>query len=135
MSIQSDALPLRLPPVDCAIIGAGPAGCSAASWAAQLGLTATVVDRAPAPCSVLAGLEFAQDWVLGHPQASLAEVGRSLAAHARRIDGLRWRLGSAATGLVRPDGHWRVTLADGGTIDATTVVLATGVRPRWNAAF
>jgi len=121
--------------LDCAIIGGGPAGCSAASWAAQLGLAVAVIERAPEPCAALAALDFAQDWVLGHGHTSLAAVGRALAAHACSVPGVQWHLGCAAVGLDRSDGHWRVALADGRAVDAAALVLASGVRARWPATY
>ncbi|HEU5296806.1 MAG TPA: FAD-dependent oxidoreductase, partial [Burkholderiaceae bacterium] len=100
-------------PLDCVIIGGGPAGCSAATWAAQLGLAVALVERASQPCATLGALDFEQDWVLGHGHTSLAAVGRAVADHAQSVPGVHWHLGSAAVGLDRPDGHWRVALADG----------------------
>jgi dihydroneopterin aldolase len=85
------------PPLDCVVIGAGPAGCSAASWADQMGLRVAVVDRAAAPCATLAALDFAQDWVLGHPQEPLHSIGSRLAAHAPAA-GIAWQLGATVNG-------------------------------------
>ncbi len=116
-------------PLDCLVIGAGPAGCSAASWAAQMGLRVAVVEQAEAPCATLAALDFAQDWVLGAPRATLREVGERLAAHARAQAGIDWHLGGGVAGLARHGAGWRVDLADGRTLQAATLVVATGVRP------
>ncbi len=117
------------PPLDAVIIGAGPAGCSAASWATQMGLHVAVVDRAIEPCATLAALDFAQDWVLGQPQATLRAVGERLAAHARQRPGIVWHLGQAVGGLTRADGGWLVRLDGGKALSAKALVLATGVRP------
>jgi dihydroneopterin aldolase len=114
---------------DCVIIGAGPAGCSAASWAAQMGLSVAVVDRATAPCGSLAALQFPQDWVLGFPDMPLAAVGMALAEHARRRAGVSWQLGAAVKKLARLDDGWRVEGEDVRALDGRALVLATGVRP------
>lgn len=116
-------------PLDCVVIGAGPAGCNAASWAAQMGLRVAVVEQASAPCATLASLDFVQDWVLGHPRTTLRAVGEQLAAHTLGLAGLQWHLGRAVTGLVRQASGWQVQLADGGLLDSATLLLATGVRP------
>lgn len=115
--------------LDCVVIGAGPAGCSAASWAAQMGLRVAVVEQAAAPCASLAALDFPQDWVLGQPQTSLRAVGEQLAAHALRLAGLQWHLGQAVTGLARQPSGWQVQLADGRRLATATLLMATGVRP------
>jgi dihydroneopterin aldolase len=121
--------------LDCAIIGGGPAGCSAASWSAQLGHSVALIERASAPCPTLIALDFAQEWVLGQPHTSLATLGRALGAHARQVSNVQWHLERAAVGFERLDGRWRVALADGAAIDATALVLATGLRARWPAAY
>ena len=69
--------------LDAVIIGAGPAGCSAASWLAQLGLRAVLLEREAQPCAMLQRLDITQDWVLGEPGASLQSLGRHYAAHVQ----------------------------------------------------
>lgn len=123
------------PPLDCVVIGAGPAGCSAASWADQMGLRVAVVDRAAAPCATLAALDFAQDWVLGHPQEPLRSIGTRLAAHVCQRAGIAWQLGATVNGLIRRAGGWEVALADGRGLHAAALVIATGVRPLRPAAY
>jgi dihydroneopterin aldolase len=111
-------------PLDAVIVGAGPAGCSAASWAAQMGLRVAVVERAAEPCAALAGMAIAQDWVLGQQ-----DVGRRLADHARRQAGVQWHLGTQVTTLERSGDRWQVKLASGAMLQAAALVLATGTRP------
>jgi dihydroneopterin aldolase len=121
--------------LDALIVGAGPAGCSAASWAAQMGLKVAVLEHAQAPCASLAALGFEQDWVLGHPAAPLSSVGRQLADHAGRLPGIAWHLGADITAAQRDAGAWRLSLADGTALAARALVLATGTRPVRPAAF
>ena len=44
--------------IDVAILGGGPAGCSAASWLGQMGMTTLLVERELRLCAALAGLNF-----------------------------------------------------------------------------
>jgi flavin-dependent dehydrogenase len=53
--------------LDAAIIGGGPAGCSAASWLAQLGLSVALIERGPRLCGSLQPLTYHQGWLLGQP--------------------------------------------------------------------
>lgn len=122
-------------PLDAVIVGAGPAGCSAASWSAQLGLSVAVVERSATPCTTLAALDFAQDWVLGHPAASVAALGRGYAAHAQRVPGIAWHLSTSVQQLTRHDDGWQLALSGGGVLDARALVLATGLRPLRPAAY
>ena len=63
-----DRLPASLPAlVDAAIVGGGPAGCSAASWLTQLGLSVALIERAPRMCDSLRPLHYRQDWLLAAP--------------------------------------------------------------------
>ncbi len=123
-------------PLDTMIVGAGPAGCSAASWASQMGWRVALVDRAAHPCATLAGLDFEQSWVLGHPRTTLHALGERYAAHARQLPGIEWHLGQALAGLSRnPAGHWIARLSGGAEVTARSLVLATGVRPIRPAAY
>lgn len=122
-------------PFDAIVIGAGPAGCSTASWAAQLGLAVAVVERAPGPCASLNGLDFPQDWVLGHRATPLATLARGYATHVMGLPGLRWQFSATVRALARQHDGWQVVLADGSVLDARALVLATGLRPRRPAAY
>ncbi|MBW8891943.1 MAG: FAD-dependent monooxygenase [Burkholderiales bacterium] len=68
--------------IDVAILGGGPAGCSAASWLGQLGMTTLLVEREPRLCATLAALDFKQDWVLGEPATLLSDLAEHYAAQA-----------------------------------------------------
>jgi dihydroneopterin aldolase len=115
---------------DTLIVGAGPAGCSAAAWASQLGWRVAVVDREAGACATLARLEFEQGWVLGHPHTALRELGARYADHARALPGIAWHLGQAVSGLQRSaDASWLVQLGNGAALSTRSLVLATGLRP------
>lgn len=82
--------------IDVAILGGGPAGCSAASWLAQLGLSVLLVEREPQLCAALRGLDFRQDWVLGQPAAALADLALHYARQIESTAGVALRLGTRA---------------------------------------
>lgn len=114
--------------IDVAILGGGPAGCSAASWLGQLGLTTLLVERAPRLCAGLAALDFAQDWVLGEPAARLADLADQYAAQASATPGLALRLGAQVESARHSADGWTLQLAGGERVQARALLIATGLR-------
>ena len=114
--------------IDVAILGGGPAGCSAASWLGQLGLTTLLVERAPRLCAGLAALDFAQDWVLGEPAARLADLADHYAAQAGATPGLALRLGAQVESARHSLDGWTLQLAGGERVQARALLIATGLR-------
>lgn len=114
--------------IDVAILGGGPAGCSAASWLAQLGLSTLLVEREPQLCAALRGLDFRQDWVLGQPAAALAELALSYARQVETTPGIALRLGSTAESARHSAGAWTLQLATGEHVHARALLIATGLR-------
>ncbi len=114
--------------IDVAILGGGPAGCSAASWLGQLGLTTLLVEREPRLCAALAALDFTQDWVLGEPAARLADLAEHYAAQARATPGLALRLGAQVESARLASDGWALQLAGGERIQARALLVATGLR-------
>ena len=131
-------MPTFLPAsVDAAIVGGGPAGCSAASWLAQLGLSVALIERGPALCHSLAPLDYAQDWLLGEPGQNLAQLGQRYARHTAAQPGVHLRLGARLQHLDwQAEAGWRLQLAGQGetpgadSVHARALVLATGLVPR-----
>ncbi|MEY4750711.1 MAG: hypothetical protein RIQ60_2925 [Pseudomonadota bacterium] len=124
--------------LDALVVGAGPAGCSAAAWLAQAGLSCLLIDRAAEACASLAAYDFAQDWVLGAPGRTLAELGRSYADHLRTLAArhpLRLALGCSVETIDHDDAGWRVSTSDGRIHEAASLVLATGLLPRRPVAY
>ncbi|PZP35774.1 MAG: hypothetical protein DI603_03145 [Roseateles depolymerans] len=114
---------------DVAILGGGPAGCSAASWLTQLGLSALLVEREVCLCSALTRLDFPQDWVLGEPGTSLIDLADRYVAHVQEAPGLALRLGTQAQALqFEAASGWTLQLANGETHHARALLLATGLR-------
>jgi thioredoxin reductase len=139
---------------DTIILGAGPAGCSCALWLSEYGLRPLLVDKRDAACGTLTGFDFAQNWVLGQPNATLASVGAEYKAHLAARPELEQRFNTTAVAVNRlgggnsanggganphnPHGSsssissssiWQLQLTDGSTVQARTVVLATGLSP------
>ena len=114
---------------DVAIIGGGPAGCSAASWLSQLGLRVALVERAPRLCHSLQDLGFEQDWVLGSPGQSLAALGEHFARHTTLVPGVQVQLGRVPTHIDWSAAGWQLQLDDGQRLSARALLLATGLVP------
>lgn len=119
---------------DIAILGAGPAGCSAASWLSQLGFKIALIDRAAAPCQALQALNFAQDWVLGAPGQTLAAIGQQYAVQTRALTNVDLRLNTQVGQLDWQAKQWTLHLPSG-RLQASALLLATGLRPLRPAAF
>jgi len=116
--------------LDLLIVGAGPAGVSAALWSRTLGLHARVLEAAGRIGGQLHSIHF-------HPlEVAAVEAGNgpAMAATCERqlaLAGIDVQPGSTATGLERSvDGVWRVSTAGGEAHDAHAVLAATGLRRR-----
>lgn len=112
--------------LDVVIVGAGPAGMSAALWARTLELRYEVIDDAPAPGGQL---HRVYNHVVDYPGVD-ARHGAELAEHlSRHLDGLdvRIRSGAAVTAI---DVAARSVESGYGSLRARHLVLATGVRRR-----
>ncbi len=137
------------------VVGAGPGGLAVAGALRARGVDALVVDAAPGVgdrwrshydrlhlhtprrWSSLPGYPIPRRYGRWVARADVVRYLEEYAAHHR----LRLRLGVAVGRIDRvggdaPSGRWRVTLADGATLQAHDVVVATGynhtpVTPDW----
>jgi thioredoxin reductase (NADPH) len=113
---------------DVIIVGAGPAGLSAAVYGASEGLSTLVVDRGG-----IGGQATSSSLIrnyLGFPRGI---SGRRLAREAYDqgwIFGARFAFMQAVTALERQGEQLLVSLADFGPVRTTAVLLATGARYR-----
>jgi thioredoxin reductase (NADPH) len=113
---------------DLLIIGAGPAGLSAAVYAASEGFSTLVVDEGG-----IGGQATSSSLIrnfLGFPRGV---SGRRLAQSAYQqawIFGARFAFMQRATDLRREEGALTISLSDFGTIKARALVLASGVSYR-----
>jgi len=113
---------------DMLVVGAGPAGLAAAVNAAAEGLSTVVLDAIATGGQ--AGTSSQIENYPGFPAGiSGAELADRAVVQARKF-GATFTIPGDAQSLERIDGHFVVRLADGGRVEAHSVVLATGVRYR-----
>ncbi|MFC5469212.1 NAD(P)/FAD-dependent oxidoreductase [Cohnella suwonensis] len=105
---------------DVIVVGAGPAGLSAAIVAAENGLRVTVIDEFPEPGGRMLG-QF-------HEERGHWWVGKRIAdelIEQNRAQGVKIRCGVSVYGMLKVDGLWEVSTSQG-TMIAPRVLLATG---------
>lgn len=113
---------------DVIVVGAGPAGLSAAVYGASEGLSTLVVDRGG-----IGGQATSSSLIrnyLGFPRGI---SGRQLAREAYDqawVFGARFAFMQTVTGIERTGDQVVVTLSDGTRVRTTAVLLATGARYR-----
>lgn len=113
---------------DVVVVGAGPAGLGAAVYAASDGLTTAALERIATGGQ--AGTSSRIENYLGFPGGiSGADLAERAVLQAGKF-GARITVSAEITRLESDDGQHRVTLADGGSVVARAVVLATGARYR-----
>lgn len=115
--------------LDLVIVGAGPAGISAALWARSLAVSARVLEAAPRPGGQLHVIHLHPDELAGVETGD----GPAIAAAMERQlgdSGVPARLGCAATALAPEGGGVVVTDQRGEAHRAGAALIATGVRRR-----
>jgi len=112
-----------------AILGAGPAGLSAALWLYNLGFEPRVLE-VTARAGGLQNLNFLpNEWVLGQAGRPGPELAAHFVAHARQA-GIKITTGIRPMRLEGASGAFQLHLSDKTVIDCTAVVIATGTRFR-----
>ena len=121
-----------------AIVGSGPAGLSAAAHAAQLGLAHVLLEAEQQASNTLFKYQkgkhvMAEPGILPLRSPLAFQAGTREAILAGWNDALRQhqvnvRYGANVTAISGQRGDFLVTLADGSTLSAETVVLAIGLQ-------
>jgi thioredoxin reductase (NADPH) len=110
---------------DLAILGAGPAGLTAAVYGASEGLRTLVIEP-----HAMGGQAGTSSMIRNYPGFPRGVSGGELAFRAWEqtlLFGAEWVFMYPAVGIARRDGHRVVTRADGGEVVARAVIVATGV--------
>ena len=111
---------------DVAIIGGGPAGASAALYAARSSMSTVVIEQGM-PGGQIATTDIIDNYP-GLPDISGSELGQKMLDHAESAGAeVAYAM---VTGLeVAQDGAFAIE-TDGGAIRAASVIVATGAAPR-----
>ncbi|HSH14177.1 MAG TPA: thioredoxin-disulfide reductase [Desulfurivibrionaceae bacterium] len=109
------------------IVGGGPTGLTAGLYAARARLKAVLLEK-----GVPGGQVLTTDWIDNYPGfpegISGFELVDRMTAQAKRFE-LEIRSGAEVTGMDLAGPLKSLTLADGTTLTAQAVILATGARP------
>lgn len=118
--------------LDVCILGAGPAGLSAALWLSNLGLQPAVFDSSPQPGGAQRLNFLTNDWVLGTSGLTGPQLAHRFVSHVHSLD-------IAVETSVQPVRLWRlasgfgIELVQGGAsraIQARALLVATGTHYR-----
>jgi thioredoxin reductase (NADPH) len=113
---------------DLLVVGAGPAGLAAAVYGASEGLETVTVDAVAAGGQ--AGTSTRIENYLGFPSGiSGMELAERAILQANKF-GARLLVPAEAVGFCRHEDHYRMRLANEETVEARSVVIATGARYR-----
>jgi CRP-like cAMP-binding protein/Fe-S-cluster-containing hydrogenase component 2/thioredoxin reductase len=121
-----------------AIVGSGPSGLSAAAHAAELGLSHVLLEAEKHACNTLYKYQKGKH-VMAEPGVLPLRSPLAFEAATREsiLDGwnqslikhqVNVRYGASVTGISGQRGDFLITLGDGGTVQAETVVLAIGLQ-------
>lgn len=111
---------------DLLVVGGGPAGLAAAVYGASEGLITTLTDGTA--LGGQAGTSSRIENYLGFPAGLSGDELTARATLQAEKFGVRIRLGTSAVLLSSDKNTHQVQFDDGGTIDARSVIIATGAR-------
>ena len=113
---------------DLIVVGAGPAGLSAAVYGASEGMQVIVLDGVATGGQ--AGTSSRIENYLGFPSGiSGAELAERAVLQAQKF-GARFAVPAEAASIEQESGQYRVHLGDGTSLTSMSVVIATGARYR-----
>jgi thioredoxin reductase len=111
------------------VIGAGPAGLSAALWLKNLGFTPVVIEKK----SITGGMQnfnfLNNDWVLGQADVTGVDIAKNFDAHIAKEE-IDLRLNESVEQVIMSDNDVRVVLASQSSIHACAIIIASGTRYR-----
>ncbi|MEM9062354.1 MAG: NAD(P)-binding domain-containing protein [Pseudomonadota bacterium] len=121
-----------------AIVGSGPAGISAATRAASMGMSHVLLERAQQLSNTIFKYQKGK-YIMATPDALPVRAGVEFQADSRenllanwtaRVNelGVNVRYGADVTGVEGEAGNFSVQLASGETVQAETVVIAIGLQ-------
>jgi thioredoxin reductase (NADPH) len=122
-------------PCDITILGAGPAGLTAAFWAGMRQASAQLVDALPELGGQLTAL-YPEKWIFdvpGRPRILARELVEALAAQSIGQFGTPTHLGTTALALTHADDGTLTLHTDRGDLRTRTLIVAAGhgaVEPR-----
>jgi thioredoxin reductase (NADPH) len=118
--------------LDVCILGAGPAGLSAALWLHNLGLEPAIFDCAPQPGGAQRLNFLSNDWVLGADGLTGPQLAERFVAHVRSL-AIALEPSAQPVGLKRATGGFAVDFVQRGvarSIAARALLVATGTHYR-----
>jgi len=113
------------------VIGAGPAGLSAALWLHNLGLQVSILEQSGKAGGMQHMNFLPNDWVLGQPGLTGPELAERFVAHVRTHQEIRLLCPSAPLAVRRIRAkQFRISLPDSEILDCDAILIATGTRYR-----
>jgi thioredoxin reductase len=110
-----------------AIVGAGPAGLSAALWLKNLGLTPILIEKT-ITVGGMQKLNFLKnDWVLGQSGVTGLDVAENFYQHIQSED-IDLRVGQQLDGITRVNDTFHLSLNDKTALVCDAVIIASGTR-------
>jgi len=113
--------------INVAVIGAGPAGLSAALWLENLGLQGIGIEKA----AVTGGMQnyniLDNDWVLGQQASTGADIAKTFYQHIEEHQ-IPLHLSTQVTGIQSSTAGFHLQLSHGDDIQVRALLLATGTR-------
>lgn len=115
------------PPLSVAIIGAGPAGLSAALWCHNLGMSPVVFEREAATGGMQNFNFLENDWVLGLQGMTGVDIAQSFNQHV--VDRhIQLELNSQIASIARQDTQFVLNTGSGHSFTVQAIIIATGTR-------
>ncbi len=112
---------------DTIIIGSGPAGLTAAIYAARAGFDAVVAEKDYMGTGQIAASDNVDNYP-GIPECGGYELGEKFRSHAKMC-GAKFIDGEAVS-VIRENGFFRVEFKDGRIVESRTVIYAAGTSYR-----